>query len=439
MLTGSPTAKRARTAAGSAMGLLYFAYLLSFGDRILFSLTLRPIKATLHLSDTGLGLLAGAAFALSYAIFSPLGGYLVDRWPRKAVMAGAVSFWSLASAATGLAGSFLVMAAARVAVGIGEAFLHPLAVSLVGDSLPPARRPRAFSLYFSAGAVGAIVALLFGGLLLKAMAAAHGGIAHGGIEPWRILFLATAAPGVLLSAIIVLALREPPRSPAAAADGPRPSGLAYVRSHPLISLALFLGVALAMMGPYTLVTWEAAFLGREFGWTAGSAGLGIALTSGLVSLLGCMLSGPMVNLLRRWGRTDAVLLVAGFSSLLFAAVALAGTLARTPWQALGLFGLGSFWAYTPSVACFAALGEAIPSPVKARLAGVYTLSNGVISNSVGPFLVGWMSDRVFAGPGGLRCALAATLAISGVGGAALILPALGQYRRRMAYLGTANV
>jgi hypothetical protein len=66
--------------------LLFAGYLLSFADRIVFGLVLKPIKVTLALSDSQAGLLAGAAFAVAYAIFAPAGGYFIDRHPRRPIL-----------------------------------------------------------------------------------------------------------------------------------------------------------------------------------------------------------------------------------------------------------------------------------------------------------------------------------------------------------------
>ncbi len=424
----------AASTPGVVLLLLYLGYLLSFADRVIFGLVLKPIKATLHLSDTQLGLLSGVAFALSYAIFSPLGGYLVDRRPRKLMMSAAIAFWSVATFATGLAGSFLAMTLARIGVGVGESMLHPLSVSLVADTVPVNRRPRAFSLYLSAGAVGSVVALLFGGLLVQHLAKIHGlhlpGI--GPIMPWQGLFMAAAVPGLILAAVVLMVLREPPRAPVAEADSAHPTGLGFVRRYPWLAGAVFCGVSLAQMGAYTVTTWNVNFFERVHGWSGSQAAIWLSLTSGVATIIGCVLAGPMIGYLRRRGHADAPLRLCLVASVAHAVFAVLGLLAPTPILALCLFPLGSFWAYVPSVAGFSALGEALPSPVRARLAGLHTFANGVISNSLGPFLVGVFSDTLFHRPGGLRYALVLTVVIAGVGGVVAVAAGMKQYRERLA-------
>lgn len=52
-------ATKNRRQAATILTLLYLGYLLSFDDRVIFSLALKPIKTTLELSDSQLGFLSG--------------------------------------------------------------------------------------------------------------------------------------------------------------------------------------------------------------------------------------------------------------------------------------------------------------------------------------------------------------------------------------------
>jgi MFS family permease len=415
--------------------LLFLGYLLSFADRVIFSISLKPIKAALQLSDSQLGLLSGTAFALSYALFSPFGGLLADRLSRRRLLAGAIGFWSLATFATGFSMSFAAMALSRAGVGVGEALLHPLAVSLVADTAPPKRRARAFGAYLSAGSAGVIAALLLGGLLLHSLQAS-GGMALpllGHLAPWQALFVAAAVPGLVLAAAVLLIMRDPPRG----AHDPVGSveaigGMAFMRRNARLSLAIFAGISLFQMGAYTLSTWNVVFFERVHGWTGSRTAILLALTAGVGSLVGCLASGRMIDALRSRGWTDAPLRLCLIGGISFAVLALGALFAPSPYLALGLFAGAAFFGYTPSVAAFAALAEVLPATVRARLAGVHTLASGVISNSLGPFLVGLFSDRLFAQPDGIRYALALTLFIAGISGTAIVARGLSPYCRRVA-------
>lgn len=412
--------------------LLYLGYLLSFADRVIFGLTIKPIKAALGLSDLQIGLLTGLAFAAAYALFSPLGGWIVDRNPRKLMLAAAVAVWSAATFGTAFAATFVTMALVRAAVGVGESLLHPIAVPLIGDTVDAERRPRAFSVYMSAGAVGSIVALLGGGLLVRGLTGT-GGLEIpfvGTVAPWQGLFIGAALPGFVLALAVLLVMREPRREALASAnhDAPPLGGTAFIRAHPRFSAALFIGISATQMGAYTLATWNIPYFERVHGWTGAHAAIALALTSGIATLVGCLAAGRIIVALRRRGHSDAPLLLALVSAVLFPLFGTVALMMPTPGLTLAILPLAAFWGYVPSVAGFSMMGEAIPAPVRARLAGLHTLANGLIANSLGPFLVGALSDRVFPQGGGLRWALIVTLLLAGVTGAAMIAQGRRGYR-----------
>jgi MFS family permease len=418
--------------------LLYLGYLLSFADRVIFGMVLKPIKASLALNDSQLGLLSGIAFALSYAVLSPLAGLAVDRWSRRNLMSAAVGFWSLTTAATGVATSFLTMGLARAGVGAGEAFLHPLAVSLVSDTVPLNRRARAFGFYMSAGAVGSMIALLFGGALIGRLTKV--GTLHlpllGAIEPWEGLFLAASVPGFALAVFILFSMREPKRHTeggdhvvAVDPDAPVITAIGFIRANPSVSWALFGGVSLLQMAAYSMTTWRVAYFERVFDWSAARSSFWLGAVGGPVTILGCIFAGRLIGWLRTRGFSDAPFRICLFSGAVFALSAVLSLLAPTPALSVAL-GCGAYFcAYIPSVAGFSAMGEILPAGTRARLAGLHTLANGLISNSLGPFLVGWFSDTFFPDAHGLRFALVATVLLADILGIASLWFALASYRR----------
>ncbi len=435
--------------AGIILLLLYLGYLLSFADRVIFGMVLKPIKQTLGFSDSQLGLLSGVAFAASYALLSPLAGWMVDHGKRKTIMAGAIAFWSVMTAATGLATSFLTMGLARMGVGAGEAFLHPLSVSLVSDTVPPAGRPRAFAFYMSAGAVGGMVALLFGGGLIRWLTSL-GDLQMpfvGQVQPWEGLFLAAAVPGVLLAIVILVVMREPTRldrpvdqtvdNTGAIVERERqaalPSGgaIAFMKANPALCWALFPGISLIQMAAYTTTTWKIVFFERSYGWSGGEAALWLGAVGGPATIIGCLTSGRIIGWMRAKGYSDAPLRLCLFSCAIYTVSAIAGLLAPNPYVALTLLSGAFFCGYVPSVAGFSAMGEVLPPRTRARLAGLHTLTNGLIANSLGPFLVGFFSDAFFPGADGIRYAMIITVVIASVLGSLSIVNGIASYRKSM--------
>ena len=119
------------------VGVLTFAYLVSFLDRQILALMVEPIQQDLMLSDTQMSLLMGLAFSLFYVFMAVPLGRLADHTVRRNIIVGGVTLWSIMTAACGLAGSYWHLFLARMGVGVGEASLTPSATSMIADYFPP--------------------------------------------------------------------------------------------------------------------------------------------------------------------------------------------------------------------------------------------------------------------------------------------------------------
>src|SRR5262249_18010069 len=120
-----PPATSVRLAYG-VLTALFAMNLLNYIDRYILNAVLSKVQTTFQLNDQQGGYLT-TAFFLSYVFFSPATGWLGDRLPRKYLLAVGVGVWSLATVASGLAGSYGAMLLARAVLGIGEATYANLA------------------------------------------------------------------------------------------------------------------------------------------------------------------------------------------------------------------------------------------------------------------------------------------------------------------------
>ena len=105
--------------------LLLVVYIFNFIDRQVIAILSPAIKADLGVSDTQLGLLKGLAFALLYSILGLPIARLADRRNRVNIVTISLTLWSVFTALSGLAANFIQRAAARFAVGVGEAGCAP--------------------------------------------------------------------------------------------------------------------------------------------------------------------------------------------------------------------------------------------------------------------------------------------------------------------------
>src|SRR4051812_34455413 len=185
--------------AWMAVCLFSAAALLSYTDRQILALLVAPVQHDLHISDTGLSILQGAAFAVLYSVIGLPLGRVADLVPRRALLSCAVLLWSLGTVLCGFAHSFGQLFAARLLVGIGEAALAPAAMSLIGDYFRPAARALPTGVFLTGMVVGGGAAFAIGGFLLNA--AQHAAFASlpliGGIAPWRQVLLVLGIAGAL--------------------------------------------------------------------------------------------------------------------------------------------------------------------------------------------------------------------------------------------------
>ena len=126
---------------------LLIVYILNFLDRQIVNILAEPIKTELGLSDTQLGLLAGPAFAVFYAVLGiPIARYADNaRTNRVWLISVCLAIWSAMTAICGIAQNFVQLALARVGVGVGEAGCTPAAHSLIADTVPPEKRSSAIA------------------------------------------------------------------------------------------------------------------------------------------------------------------------------------------------------------------------------------------------------------------------------------------------------
>ena len=430
--TATPTA----AAPSSMISLLFFGYLLSYGDRFVFGMVLQPIKLFLHLTDSQAGLLAGIAFAATYALFSPFAGYLVDRVSRKAIFLFAIAFWSCATFSCGLVTTPLSMGIACAAVGAGEALMIPLAVSVIGDTVALASRAKAMAFFFTGGPIGSLSVLLFGGMLLRRLGHRTFTLPFVGTkQPWQCLFLSLALPGLLLCIAVLLRMKELPHQREhenRTEGGVRSDAVwSFLRENRVLCTALFVGFPLLQMSGVAVAGWAFIYFDRVYGMPMEQAAIAFSFTASIATIVGCLLSGRLIGLLRKRGYVDASLRACLLGGVLFSVFAAFGLLAPGPKTALALFSAAFFFSYVPTVGGFSAVSEMTPPAIRASIAGLNTLTVGLLTTSLGPYLVGSFSDHFFHGRLGIRWAMLSTLAVSVLFGAAFVFPGLKPLRSRI--------
>src|SRR5205807_7212207 len=109
-----------KRAAGFALWVLFAINTLNFYDRQILAAVMEPVRKEWGFNDSAMGFL-GTAFTLFYAAAGLPLGRLADCWKRTRLLGLGVAFWSLVTAASGLAWNYPTLFIMRVGAGAGEA------------------------------------------------------------------------------------------------------------------------------------------------------------------------------------------------------------------------------------------------------------------------------------------------------------------------------
>jgi MFS family permease len=292
------------------LGLLCLMYLILFVSRVSLATAAPPMKKDLGLSNAQLGL-AFSAFAIPYAAFQLIGGWVGDRLGPRLTLGLCCTVVAAATALTGAAGGFASLFTLRLALGFGQGAAFPAATAVMARWIPVERWG------FAQGITHAFARI--GNALTPALVAALLALVS-----WRVAF------GILGSAVLVwLAawvwyFRDDPHTHAAVTDLDLDKLPARVESR---RLAIpWLPLARRIL-PVTLVdfcygwtlwlflSWIPSFFLEDYGLNLGASALfsaGVLLAGVVGDTAGGMLSD---RLLHRTGSLRVArrsVIVAGF-------------------------------------------------------------------------------------------------------------------------------
>lgn len=428
VVEGWPPARHAWIALALLMGGLIVSVL----DRSVVTLLVQPIKATYGLSDTQFGALQGIAFGILYVLASIPLGLLADRYQRRIVVAVGVTIFSLFSLGTGLARNYTQLFVARMGVGFGEASVSPSGFSLISDYFPPSKVGRAASMFSMSNFIGASLALAIGGALVGWFDQIARNDPEGlfGFAPWQATILCIALPGVILAPLLFL-MREPPRRGLAGTRKKLGFGETFreLGKRRLYLVLIIAAMSMASIMTNGVSTWTPALFIRVYGWSATETGIWLGAMVLIGSVVGSFLGGWITDRMTQQNKLDAPLRVAAFSFLAAGLFGVAGPLMPSGDVSL-LFVLGLFLL---KPMCFAlaplSLQMVIPNQLRAGTTALYFTVLNLLGLLIGPITVGFLSDRIFPGPDGVRYSMAVLTAVTVPLMVVLMLAAIKPFRR----------
>jgi EmrB/QacA subfamily drug resistance transporter len=331
----------------------FMAYL----DNNVTNVALPTIERSLHLSVAGLEWVV-SSYVLALGSLLLVGGRLADVFGRRRVFLIGLVVFTLASLASGLAGSGDVLIAARAVQGIGAALMLPASLSILLQAFTePRERTAALGLWGAATALALALGPVIGGLVSQHI--------H-----WGWIFLINVPVGVITFAIGLPAIEES-RAQARTTTGVRRLDIPGV----------FISTVTLTALTYALIE------GQNLGWT--SAGIIVAFAVAVVGAVSFLLveartSDPMVSLpifqSRMFSGGIGTMMIWGFGILgiyFFTSLYLQQILGFSPTKA-GL-------AFVPMALCVAVFSALAPRVV-ALLSGYRAVALGMLAMTAGLIL-----------------------------------------------------
>lgn len=365
-------------------------------DRLILSVLIEDIKRDFYVSDTQIGLLNGIAFAGLYSVAALFVARFADRVSRKKIIAFSVALWSLFAGSGGFAVNLTQLFISRIGLSLGEAGGAAPAHALVPDYFPPHKRAFAMGILASGSTLG-IFALAVSGFIADRLG-------------WRAALFAVGSFGLIISMIVLATVREPRRS-----GGPATIGQARLGAsiHTLMQLRSYrwvvLGATFHVSALAAIATFLPAYLIRAHGASAGSAGMFVAMASGLAGLIGSISGGAVADRLSKrnkaWmGLVPACALL--LAALLSSITLLAASAASMSTLAILMFAT-TLCAWLSVGPGYATVQQIVPNGLRAFAAAVLLFMTNGLGSSIGPYLTGLLSDCLHAsyGPQALSVAL----------------------------------
>jgi MFS family permease len=398
-----------------AVSIFALAAVLSYTDRQILALLVDPIRGDLHISDTQLSILQGAAFAVLYSFIGLPLGRIADLVPRRALLVFAVVAWSFGTILCSLSHSFAELFGARLLVGVGEAALAPAAMSLIADYFPPAVRALPTGVFLTGMVVGGGAAIAIGGFLLGA--AQHAMFASvpfiAGLAPWREVLAVLGVFGLILAPLF-LTLREPgTRKFSPREIGTRLLSLTHVfrafRGQYGMLLPLYGAMAIGSIVDYAILSWTPALLARRFALSPGEIGAtlgGIAIVAGLI---GTPTGGALADwVAKRFGPLSRIKLCGMIIVVGFLAAPI-GLLTSPSFTLASVF----IWIFVSAISGTIGIATTLDLlPHESRGLGTATIAfcNTIVGLGLGPTLVALATDHLYGTASSVGLALSTVVA-----------------------------
>ena len=384
--------------------MLVLVFTSSHVDRQIMGILGQPIKESLLISDTQLGLLTGIMFAVFYATLGMPMAMWADRNNRRNLISFSVFLWSLMTALCAAATNFMQLLLLRIGVGVGEAGSNPPSHSMIADLYPPEKRSTAMAIFGTGINWGILIGFLVGGWINEW---------YG----WRTAFVVVGLPGILLALLVRYTVKEPPRgySESLKQEVAAPGFwevVGFIWRSSVLRHIVAAGALVSFAG-YASVIWVPIYLVRIHGMGTGEVGSYLALLIGVGGAIGIYLGGRIADFMSARLGEQWLPWVVALSSLISLPMLYLTFMAPTPMTAIAAYVLPAMLGTLYVAPGFALIQNSTPLEMRSVAAAINLFITNIVGLGLGPFTVGFFSDFFSQsyGEDGLRWGLATTIII----------------------------
>lgn len=171
-------------------------------DDQLLPATFRALEADLNLHPSLLGYIT-LVQTLMLSIFSPIWGYLSDKYSRKWMLVFGTFLWGSATICLANINDFAQILVFRAINGIALGSVGPISQSILAD----AAKNEALGLSFGLVQLSSNIGRLIGGVITTSVALKYFGTMRG----WRLCFIVVGILSIILSMFVAFFVEEAPR------------------------------------------------------------------------------------------------------------------------------------------------------------------------------------------------------------------------------------
>lgn len=401
---------------GTVLALL-LVYIVSYIDRQVLTIVVDPIKTSLNIGDTEIGLLQGILFGIVLTVAAVPMSYLIDKFNRVRVLFACIIIWSLATLGCAFVTTFAELVIGRIGLAIAEAVVPMAAMSVIGDLFPRHKVGRAAAVFMNGTYFGNGAAMMLSGWMIAWLTPMQGQPFPiiGTFEVWRGLFIGMACLSIVVAFIILIFLKEPPRRELTkeTVDSELFWAFFWKRRRFILSYCLF-AFCIATVG-YSLYAWPATLLIRVHGMPAADVGVIVGPMFILTSIPGTVIAAWFGSRCTPERALQQLMLMMLCFIIILCPLVLMLSLGSKPVAIVALGGVLLMYAATHA-AILTPMQLIAPNRMRGRLAAVSSLIFATPA-SMGPVAVGYLTDHVFQDPMALGKAMA--IVLGGVGAAGI--------------------